>query len=429
MMVQMNVDAILGAIGPAMTPPAAPTTPGMDFAALMTESTGQIAPGQIATGQMTAAVRPVEGNSDVPVETSAVQLDAASHDKADMAIHASLDALLPGVHVVDQGPARAVPAAVSVSDGGPIATAVAKSPRVKIDQLVTATDVPEKQPDAMGKATEPDAKLAPSIDAAALVPGQIADIPVALLAQPVHAEPRSMDAEQDMPASDLGGVKTILRSRNSGHPLLHLHPADLPVPQAAGDKAQQLIAPQVASATDIPAAPQLAELRQVAEPINTSAAPIASDNSGRIIAAAGRGEMAGDTGSPMPDRGASLFSAHVAALARDVVSMGTERDMRFNVRPEILGPVAVTIERREDGPTLRLSVETPMAVQAVRQAEPALNDAAARAGSPFVQVSVDLQSPGQRDRPTRAAPLMKRGRDDVTIPGIEQAAVTSGRFA
>jgi flagellar hook-length control protein FliK len=130
----------------------------------------------------------------------------------------------------------------------------------------------------------------------------------------------------------------------------------------------------------------------------------------------------------VPDRGASLFSAHVAALAGDVMAVSAERDVRFNVRPEILGPVAVTIERRDDGAALRLGVENATTAQVVRQAEPVLSDAAARAGSPFIQISVDVQSSGQRDRPARVAAIMKRS-GDVSLPEIEQAAVKSGRFA
>jgi hypothetical protein len=127
----------------------------------------------------------------------------------------------------------------------------------------------------------------------------------------------------------------------------------------------------------------------------------------------------------MPDRRAPDFSAQLMRLARDVVDVSAGEDVQFNVRPAFLGPVSVTIERRDDGPSLRLGVETQAAAQAVKQAEPVLTTSA----SPFVQVSVDLNSPGQRERSARTAAFAKRGREIVPDPVILQAAAKSGRFA
>jgi hypothetical protein len=125
------------------------------------------------------------------------------------------------------------------------------------------------------------------------------------------------------------------------------------------------------------------------------------------------------------NRSQSDFTHEMMHLARDIVSASAEQDVQFNVRPAFLGPVSVTIERGDEGPLLRLGVETQAAALAVKQAEPTLITST----SPFVQVSVDLNSPGQRERSARAAAFLKRGRDVVPDPTIEQATAKTGRFA
>ena len=130
--------------------------------------------------------------------------------------------------------------------------------------------------------------------------------------------------------------------------------------------------------------------------------------------------------APPLDRGAA-FPLLVADAVRDVLTIAMSKDVRFNVRPDTLGPVAVTIERGDAGPSLHLRVDTPAAVQAIRQAEPMLNDA--RGNTPFVQVSVDLGTPEGRGRPARAAFPLKRGHDEITDNILARAAVTTGRYA
>jgi hypothetical protein len=127
----------------------------------------------------------------------------------------------------------------------------------------------------------------------------------------------------------------------------------------------------------------------------------------------------------LPDR-MPTFAPMIADVARDLVRLAQDKNVRFNVRPETLGPVAVTIERSDAGPSLRLSVETQAAVQAVRHAEPLLNDA--RGAAPFVHVSVDLSSPEGRSRTARAAAAIKRGRNDIIENSIAGPVIT-GRYA
>ena len=200
-------------------------------------------------------------------------------------------------------------------------------------------------------------------------------------------------------------------------------------PNPTFEKTPQPIAAIIALLADAQSKRQISEQRAVRDLPDGMIPATVQDLQTRPLISATSGQTAIDAGTQNPDRGASLFAAQVSAVARDVVSVSIERDLRFNVRPETLGPVAVTIERRDEGPALRLGVESHVAAQAVRQAEPALSDIAGRAGSPFVQVSVDLQSPGQRDRPTRAATHIRRERDVVVPSNNDQAAVTSGRFA
>jgi hypothetical protein len=120
------------------------------------------------------------------------------------------------------------------------------------------------------------------------------------------------------------------------------------------------------------------------------------------------------------------FTPTIIDAARDLAQIGDARDMKFNVRPETLGPVAVTIERTEVGQNLRLSVETHAAVHAVRQAEPVLNDP--RHGNPFVNVTVDMTASDQRGRSSRAAPMVRQ--DRFAIPDEDRTApAVTGRYA
>ena len=121
-----------------------------------------------------------------------------------------------------------------------------------------------------------------------------------------------------------------------------------------------------------------------------------------------------------------VFAVQIADVARDVLTLTKNDDVRFNVRPETLGPLSVTIERGDAGPSLRLGADTPAQVLAVRQAEPMLNDT--RGGSPFVQVTVDLNSPESRGKPSRAAMLTRHTREqshEIMTP----PPVTTGRYA
>jgi hypothetical protein len=120
------------------------------------------------------------------------------------------------------------------------------------------------------------------------------------------------------------------------------------------------------------------------------------------------------------------FTPMIVDAVRDLVQFGDGRDMRFNVRPEALGPVAVTIERTEAGQHLRLGVETPAALQVVKQAEPALNDQ--RAGTPFINVTVDMAPSDQRGRTPRAAAVVRP--TSSAIPHEDQTGLArAGRYA
>jgi hypothetical protein len=120
------------------------------------------------------------------------------------------------------------------------------------------------------------------------------------------------------------------------------------------------------------------------------------------------------------------FTPTIIDVARDLAQLGDARDMKFNVRPEILGPVAVTIERTDIGPSLRLGVESPAALQAARQAESGLNDP--RHGNPFVNVTVDLTASDQRGRAPRAVPVLRPGHAVIANEEPNAPALT-GRFA
>ena len=125
---------------------------------------------------------------------------------------------------------------------------------------------------------------------------------------------------------------------------------------------------------------------------------------------------------------AVTFAPMLVQIARDVLALSADRDVRFNLRPDVLGPVAVTIERTEAGPNLRLGVETHAAVQAVRAAEPMLNDS--RSAAPFVQVTVDMNAPDQRSRNGyRPVAVPRRGDGHSTDNIIERSPVVTGRYA
>ena len=129
----------------------------------------------------------------------------------------------------------------------------------------------------------------------------------------------------------------------------------------------------------------------------------------------------------MPDRVAA-FAPLIADAVRDLVHLAQDKDVRFNVRPEALGLVAVTIERDAAGPTLRLAVETQVAAHAVRQAEPMMNDA--RGVAPFVQVTVDLNASDQRGRHARAPINAKRQSGDAATPIEHRTTLAAtGRYA
>jgi hypothetical protein len=127
------------------------------------------------------------------------------------------------------------------------------------------------------------------------------------------------------------------------------------------------------------------------------------------------------------DRGPA-FAPMLTQIARDVLALSADRDVRFNLRPDVLGPVAVTIERTDAGTHLRLGVETQSAVQALRAAEPMLNDG--RSAAPFVQVSVDMNAPDQRSR-HGYRPAVALRRDDDHSPDIfdQRGPVAAGRYA
>jgi hypothetical protein len=139
------------------------------------------------------------------------------------------------------------------------------------------------------------------------------------------------------------------------------------------------------------------------------------------------GPMSADTATSNPDHGSALV-AQIMTIARDVVAVAGDKDVRFNVRPEALGPVAVTIARGDEGPTLRLGVDTTAAMQAVRQAEPQLTDLATRTGASFVHVAVDLNSREQRGRPQPTV-SGRRARDVLVQQPLETVPVPTGRFA
>ncbi len=124
----------------------------------------------------------------------------------------------------------------------------------------------------------------------------------------------------------------------------------------------------------------------------------------------------------------TAFAPMLVQVARDVMALSTDGDVHFNLRPDILGPVAVTIERTDAGPNLRLGVETHAAVQAVRAAEPMLNDG--RSATPFVQVSVDMNAPDQRSRNSyRPVVAPRRGDVRATDIIIERGPLAAGRYA
>lgn len=114
-------------------------------------------------------------------------------------------------------------------------------------------------------------------------------------------------------------------------------------------------------------------------------------------------------------------------LRQQISILTGDRPLHFNVRPETLGPVAVSIALGEEGRSLRLGVENATALQAIRQAEPQLIDMINRGGTNFVQVTVDLSG---RDQRSRAQPPVVTRRPDGTLTTLhEPAAAPTGRFA
>ncbi len=124
---------------------------------------------------------------------------------------------------------------------------------------------------------------------------------------------------------------------------------------------------------------------------------------------------------------APVFAMHIAEAARDVLAATGDADVHFSVRPERLGPVFVTIERGDAGSSVRLGLDTPAQVQAVRQAETILNDA--RGGSPFVEVTVDLASEDARGRSARAPVPVRPAPPAPPGAPAPDAPVRTGRFA
>jgi hypothetical protein len=135
------------------------------------------------------------------------------------------------------------------------------------------------------------------------------------------------------------------------------------------------------------------------------------------------------TGSSTLDRRATDFPSQVAHISRDIAAASVGNDLRFNIRSEALGPVSITIERRDEASrpemSVRLGVETQRAVQAVQQAEPNLTATA----SPFAHVSVDLNNADQRHRSARGALALKRESRAEPQSETGMAAIERGRFA
>lgn len=185
------------------------------------------------------------------------------------------------------------------------------------------------------------------------------------------------------------------------------------VPQAA-DFSLAVAAPVVAD-------PVRAASRSHVEMPNVTVAPAVDSRSALLMPTSEK------PAPPMPDRVAT-FAPLIADAVRDLVNLAQNKDIRFHVRPEVLGPVSVTIERSETGPTLRLGVETQAAVRAVRHAEPMMNDA--RGHAPFVHVTVDLNASDQRGRSARMPIVVKQQSGDVSqsVDHRTTLAVT-GRYA
>jgi hypothetical protein len=129
---------------------------------------------------------------------------------------------------------------------------------------------------------------------------------------------------------------------------------------------------------------------------------------------------------PLPERVAT-FEPIIADAVRDLIAIARDKDVRFSVRPEILGPIAVSIERSDAGPILRLGVDTQAAVQAVRQAEPMMNDA--RGNAPFVQVTVDMSAPDGGARTPRSLPQSRAKRDQKLEQTPQMQPALAGRYA
>lgn len=196
-------------------------------------------------------------------------------------------------------------------------------------------------------------------------------------------------------------------------------PVTLAEPQRnVASKALDPDAAVVAIATSVVVEPAKRTTSAVVERIELSIAPLSEIRLAAVVTVPDKHF------APMPNR-AATFAPIIADAVRDLVAIAHDKDVRFNVRPETLGPVAITIERTEAGQTLRLSVETQAAVQAVRQAEPMMNDA--RGSAPFVQITVDMNAPDSRGRSPRMRPFQGAAQDRIF--DVSQQPVSTGRYA
>lgn len=440
MMLQLNVDAILTSIGAVS--PLLPEQQEIDFAALVTASakTTNAAPGQDAILDQPGAAKPLPNT--LPPEAEDVlavveNMRRSDADPVEMVPEGKVALPSPTAGLsVSNSDVSSVDVAPAASNTKFAATSLTKEfdgDEIGAGPLQRIRPAPEQKTAQQTRALTTD--LVPELmverKAAKTSPKQQIDDDPTQVAQPVESKSSlvrpdfvvAMPSANGLPIAQSADVKVDADERPvtqaRAKPFEASRQAEKPVEMAAiAPRALQDVVPTLAQ-------PERRALRDIVE---LALQPTIADSPLRVAAPMVRSDLNGNTGSPVPDRGASLFSAHVAALAGDVMAVSAERDVRFNVRPEILGPVAVTIERRDDGAALRLGVENATTAQVVRQAEPVLSDAAARAGSPFIQISVDVQSSGQRDRPARVTAIMKRS-GDVSLPEIEQAAVKSGRFA
>ncbi len=258
-------------------------------------------------------------------------------------------------------------------------------------------------------------------------------LPVALKANALTAAPAKEVPEKVASTAKQSSDDELLRLDQ-----ILSEPAELPnfpklqvehrvgeVPVAVPSPEKQIALPQIAA----PSAEQVVagevSVPKYAAQIDRVEVQVSAPTEPRGAPALGM-SVADKSQSTFVERG-PVFAPMLMQIARDVMALSADRDVRFNVRPDILGPVAVTIERTDAGPSLRLGVESHSAVQAVRAAEPLLNDS--RGAAPFVQVTVDMNAPDQRSRQSRA-PVPPRRLSEQTYEILtERATVAAGRFA